>query len=102
MANFRKISWVVLALMIVGGIATVSSYAQNTSALGNQPALVPVSINKASADELQTITGIGPVIAERIVEYRESNGAFEVLEDLMDVHGIGQAKFERIKDRIKL
>lgn len=61
---------------------------------------VLVNINKASTEELESIRGIGPLLAERIVKDREANGRFERLEDLIRVPGIGQAKFERIKSQI--
>ena len=61
-----------------------------------------ISINRANAEELDAIRGIGPMLAERIVKYREANGRFEHLEDLVRVPGIGQAKFEKIKSQITL
>ena len=61
-----------------------------------------ISINKATVDELDTLPSIGTTIAQRIVEYREANGDFTLLEQLKKVAGIGDAKFEKIKDYIKL
>ena len=61
-----------------------------------------VNINRASSEELQTLRGVGPALAARIVNYREENGTFETLEDLQGVKGIGTAKFNKIKDSIKL
>ena len=61
-----------------------------------------VSINYAPADELCTLSGIGPSTAERIIAYREENGLFQTLEDLMRVKGIGQSRFEKIRDDICL
>ena len=58
---------------------------------------VSVSINKADSEQLESVRGIGPALAERIIQYRQNNGPFEHLEDLVRVPGIGQAKFERIK-----
>ena len=78
--------------------------------VGLQAALTPekvspqvlVNLNKANAVELESIKGIGPMLAQRILQYRETNGRFERLEDLIHVPGIGQAKFERIKSQITL
>ncbi len=61
-----------------------------------------VSINTASSDQLQTLPGIGPGIAEKIIEYRNTNGFFQTLEDLMNIKGIGQAKYDKIKEHITL
>ena len=61
-----------------------------------------VNINTADAGELDSLPGIGPALAERIVKYRESNGSFASLEDLMQVPGIGQKKWENLKDRLAL
>ena len=61
-----------------------------------------VNVNKANAQELESIRGIGPMLAQRIIQFRETNGRFEHLEDLVKVPGIGQAKLERIKSQITL
>lgn len=58
-----------------------------------------ININTASADELKTLTGVGDVTAEKIIEYR-SRKAFKSKEDIMSVDGIGSKTFEKIKDRI--
>jgi competence protein ComEA len=59
-----------------------------------------ININTASQFELETLPGIGPTTAEKIIEYREENGPFSTIEDIMDVSGIGPGTFERIKDLI--
>jgi competence protein ComEA len=59
-----------------------------------------VDINTATTAEMETLPGIGPKTAESIVEYREANGPFESIEDIMDVPGIGEGTFEKIKDLI--
>ncbi len=64
-----------------------------------EPALL-VNINTASAAELETLPGIGPVIAERIVAHREANGEFQNRYNIMDVSGIGAGIYEKIKDSI--
>jgi competence protein ComEA len=59
-----------------------------------------ININTASLAELDSLPGIGPALAQRIIDYREENGAFTTIEDIMDVSGIGPATFDRIKDLI--
>jgi len=61
-----------------------------------------VDINTASLDELLTLTGIGESKAKSIIEYRESNGIFKNIEDIKNVTGIGEALFDKIKDKIKI
>jgi competence protein ComEA len=61
-----------------------------------------VNINKADEKELQSLNGIGESLATSIVEYRKENGKFETIEDLKNVPGIGDSKFENIKEYIKV
>lgn len=61
-----------------------------------------VNINEASQSELETLPGIGPSIANRIIEYRTQNGKFEKIEDLQNVKGIGDSKFANVKDNITI
>ena len=61
-----------------------------------------LSINTASTEQLSTLPGIGPAMAERIISFRTENGLFQTLEDLQKVKGIGPRLFEKLKDRICL
>lgn len=61
-----------------------------------------VNINKATSEELQTISGIGPAKAEAIIQYREENGSFEKTEDITNVSGIGEKTFEKLKEKISV
>lgn len=70
--------------------------------LKTDEASLRVSINQADADTLCTLPGIGKGIAEKIIAWRNENGSFQSLEQLMEVKGIGQAKFDKIRDRISL
>ena len=62
----------------------------------------PININRASASELDSLDGIGPVIAKRIIAYRTTNGAFLAIEDLLKVSGIGDAKLAQFKEKIRV
>ncbi|AGY77044.1 helix-hairpin-helix domain-containing protein [Clostridium autoethanogenum] len=59
-----------------------------------------VNINKASKEELKTISGVGDVTAQKIIDYREKNGKFSSIEDLKKVGRIGDKTIEKIKDKI--
>lgn len=59
-----------------------------------------VNINTALQTELETLPGIGPSLAQRILEYRETNGKFQKIEDLKNVKGIGDSKYSNIKDYV--
>ncbi len=61
-----------------------------------------ISINSATLQQLSTLPGIGETTAQRIIDYRDQNGLFQQLEDLMEVKGIGPAKYEKLKDYIAL
>ena len=57
-----------------------------------------IDINKADKEQLQNIPGVGPSMAEKIVNYREENGNFNSVEDLKNISGIGEKKFESMKE----
>jgi competence protein ComEA len=60
----------------------------------------PVNLNTATVAELQTLPGIGEVLAQRIVEFRDRHGGFRTVSDLRQVEGIGDAKYQQLKDRV--
>ena len=80
------------------GHVAVGADAKSASAAGNL--LIPV--NTASASELQKLPGIGPKLAEAIIEYRTRSGPLERVEQLLEVKGIGPAKLVRIRPLVKL
>lgn len=96
------------ALMLLGavpGLAAVEAAAETSSESAPQAKAskkAVVNINQASAGELQLLPRVGPSIAQRIVEFREANGAFERLEDLMLVRGIGEKTFLLLRPHLSL
>jgi len=62
----------------------------------------PININRATARQLDALDGVGPVIAQRIVDYRKINGSFLTIDDLQKVSGIGAAKFAQIKSKVRI
>ena len=61
-----------------------------------------ININIASAAELDTLPGIGPTLAQRIIDYRTTNKHFRSIEDIKRVSGIGDRRYEQIKDLITI
>lgn len=62
----------------------------------------PIALNRASAKELESLDGIGPVLAARIIAYRNQNGPFLSIDDLMKVSGIGTVKFAQFKEKLRI
>jgi len=81
-------------------------YPTTTSAGGvSRPAVRkngPIMINRATVKDFESLDGIGPVLANRIVSYRKINGPFTVVEDLLKVPGIGQSKFAQFKEKLRV
>lgn len=96
-----------LAMVLVGSAAMAPASAlarEAKAAVIPAPTVqaVKVNLNQANLEQLESIKGIGPALAERIAAYRKDNGNFKSIEDLRNVRGIGQAKFDRIKDQIMI
>lgn len=72
------------------------------SAEGNISTDGSININEATAEELEMLNGIGPVTAEKIIQYRTEYGKFKTKEDLMEVNGIGEKTYAQIKDKIRV
>ena len=66
------------------------------------PPLNSLDLNKATQAELMTLPGIGPTLAERIVKYREENGPFADVSEIQEISGIGEKRYERIKQWIRV
>jgi competence protein ComEA len=85
--------------------ATVTASApasKKASSARKATAQSPVNINTATLEELQTLPGIGPSVSKRILDYRQKNGAFKKPEDLMNVRGIGEKSFLKLKPLVAI
>ncbi|MBQ9266930.1 MAG: helix-hairpin-helix domain-containing protein [Clostridia bacterium] len=83
-------------------IPQVIVYDENEESVTSISRTGVVNINTATSSELQTLDGIGPSMASKIIDYREKNGYFTQPEDIMNVSGIGESKYNKIKDKITI
>ncbi len=70
--------------------------------LNNEPSIHAIDINLSTAQELEALPGIGPILAQRIVAYRKSVGGFQSIQDLDQVKGIGTKKLQVLRPLIKI
>jgi competence protein ComEA len=99
------IALVILAAIVVAQpTLSIASPQATKAATGTAKAKAtasnPVNLNSASVAQLQTLPGIGASAAQRIVEYRQKNGSFKKIEELMNVKGIGEKSFLKLKPLI--
>lgn len=90
--NFNAASFVI--------VKNSTAYAPKNDIVSEEYELNKININTADIRLLDSLDGIGESMAKRIVNYRIKNGKFEVIQDIMKVDGIGEKKFEEIKDDI--
>ena len=97
---FRFLVTSVFATLLVGQLLAQAS-PQRADAKPAKPAVV-VNLNTATAAELEQLPGIGAKTAGRIVDYRQKKGPFKKIEELMNVQGIGEKSFLKLKPQITL
>jgi competence protein ComEA len=88
---------VVLLILGLGVVAQASQERPRTPPAAKASASGLVNLNTASVTQLETLPGIGKSTAERILEYREKSGGFKKIEDLMNVRGVGEKSFLKLK-----
>jgi len=101
----RRILFAIVILMLIG-VAQPSVASPQAAKAGagaskaKAAASNPVNLNSASVAQLETLPGIGASTAQRILEYRQKNGSFKKIEELMNVKGIGEKSFLKLKPLI--
>lgn len=97
MISKKAKAFCVVALCLGLTLSSVSVLAQKAGSAG---AAEKINLNSATVEQLQSIPGIGPTTAKAIVEYRAKAGKFNRVEEIINVKGIGEKKFQKIKDRL--
>jgi competence protein ComEA len=95
-----SLALVAMALAVVVGPALAIEQ-DDAETAKNAPSR-QIDINKATAVELTEIPGVGTVIAERIVDFRDKQGPFRRVEDLLKIRGIGEKSFQKIRPHVKV
>ncbi|MGE0394015.1 MAG: ComEA family DNA-binding protein [Vicinamibacterales bacterium] len=98
----KRISGGLLAMVMTMAIAVASAAAQERNTKAPAPAPAVVNLNTASVAQLDALPGIGLKVAERIVEYRQKHGGFKRVEELMNVRGVGEKGFLKLKPMLTL
>ncbi len=96
-----RVDQINLAAPVTPGAQIVVPGAGESPAPAGPQAGEVLSINTAAASDLESLPGVGPVLAERIVSFREESGGFDVVEDLLQVPGIGEAKLAAMRDLVR-
>lgn len=91
--------------VIVGGPAAVPGAPPGTGAgdgaVAGAAPTAPVSLNTATVDQLDTLPGVGPVLAQHIIDYRTQHGGFRSVDELREVNGIGDRRFADLQNRVR-
>ena len=96
----RIVTAALMALTFLTTAAVVSAQDSATMSKATVSAAAPINLNSATSTQLEALPGIGAKTAERIIEYRQKNGGFKKIEDLMNVRGVGEKSFLKLKPLI--
>jgi len=90
---------IALVSFVLLSAASVPASAQEKAAKA-APAIATVNLNTATSAQLEALPGVGPKAAQRILEYRQKNGGFKKIEELMNVKGFGEKSFLKLKPHL--
>ncbi len=93
---------IIILISFIAGIFTYFLFSYNKKIKKEIISHGKIDINKATAEEIDKLPGIGSIIAERIIEYREKNNGFKKIEELKNIRGLTSKKYEKIRKYIEV
>jgi competence protein ComEA len=88
---------IAVLMMLALGVGTAAAQGTSRAPAAKEMSETPVNLNTATAAQLETLPGVGAATAQRILEYRQKSGGFKKIEELMNVRGIGEVNFLKLK-----
>lgn len=93
-----------LSMLVLFAVVSTIAFAPATALAANDPVanqvIETIHLNQATAEQLQTLPGVGPALSARIVDYRKEHGLFSSVEQLTAVKGVGEAKLAKFKKQL--
>jgi competence protein ComEA len=97
----RRVSYVLAVLLMLAGMtADATTQAKPAAAKASAAPTAPINLNTATQAQLETLPGIGARTAQAIVDHRQKNGSFKKVEELMNIKGIGEKSFLKLKPMV--
>ena len=93
---------IAVLMMLALGAGMVAAQSPGRAPAAKETIETPVNLNTATAAQLETLPGVGAATAQRILEYRQKSGGFKKIEELMNVRGIGEASFLKMKSLVSV